>query len=537
MLPGKAVFAGMWVVASLHLTGAGIEVRGRAFEIDELRNGAQAFMNRTYTWEDVPEALTGWRFTRLNGGLRSELTATATAAGTLYLATTAGGVALPGWRLVPEWRFRYTDHNRTVVRVFSRRVRAGETVLIPQGSWTGCMLLAPDIAGRATEPEVDLRRVPGVVIDHSPALGGNYIGCPSIERLPDGELVASHSFFGPGSRKQSTVVFRSRDHGKNWTRVAAISRQWFSTLFQYEGALYLMGVGGKGSHVAIRRSDDGGVTWTEPVDGTTGLLLSDASYHSAPVPVVVDGSRIWRAMEDRSAGGRWPAHFRAFMMSAPLGADLLAASSWTVSNRLAGNKAWLDREFKGWLEGNAVVAPDGGMVNILRADTWVGGKAAVIRIGPAGKASSFDPETGFIDFPGGAKKFTIRFDPVSKLYWSLTNPVNEDERAARTAGTMRNTLALVSSPDLIEWTVRRKVLHHPDPVNHAFQYVDWQFDGEDLAAVSRTAFDDGLGGARNQHDANLFTFHRVTDFRRSTGAGKRVDSVPGTGESGRQKPP
>lgn len=55
--------------------------------------------------------------------------------------------------------------------------------------------------------------------------------------------------------------------------------------------------------------------------------------------------------------------------------------------------------------------------------------------------------------------------------------------------------------------------HHPDLEKHAFQYVDWQFDGADLVAASRTAFDDGLGGAHNQHDANYMTFHRVRAFR------------------------
>ncbi len=41
-----------------------------------------------------------------------------------------------------------------------------------------------------------------------------------------------------------------------------------------------------------------------------------------------------------------------------------------------------------------------------------------------------------------------------------------------------------------------------------FQYVDWLFDGNDIIAVSRTAFN----GARNYHDANHLTFHRVRDF-------------------------
>ena len=52
-----------------------------------------------------------------------------------------------------------------------------------------------------------------------------------------------------------------------------------------------------------------------------------------------------------------------------------------------------------------------------------------------------------------------------------------------------------------------------DPFKHAFQYVDWQFERDDLIAVSRTAFDDAFGGAANQHDANYLTFHRIERFR------------------------
>jgi hypothetical protein len=77
----------------------------------------------------------------------------------------------------------------------------------------------------------------------------------------------------------------------------------------------------------------------------------------------------------------------------------------------------------------------------------------------------------------------------------------------------RNTLALVASADLHRWTIRSVVLHHPDVNFHAFQYVDFQFDGNDMIALSRTAYDDGLGGAHSQHDSNLITFHRFKGFR------------------------
>jgi hypothetical protein len=56
----------------------------------------------------------------------------------------------------------------------------------------------------------------------------------------------------------------------------------------------------------------------------------------------------------------------------------------------------------------------------------------------------------------------------------------------------------------------------PDVKNHGFQYVDWQFDGADIIAVCRTAYEDGVGGARNCHDANFLTFHRWKNFRTLT---------------------
>ncbi|MCD6508382.1 hypothetical protein J7M22_17420 [Candidatus Poribacteria bacterium] len=77
---------------------------------------------------------------------------------------------------------------------------------------------------------------------------------------------------------------------------------------------------------------------------------------------------------------------------------------------------------------------------------------------------------------------------------------------------MRNTVVLISSSDLRDWAVRKIILHHPDTRYHAFQYLDWQFEGKDIIAVARTAYDDGLGGAHNQHDANFMTFHRISGF-------------------------
>ena len=115
-------------------------------------------------------------------------------------------------------------------------------------------------------------------------------------------------------------------------------------------------------------------------------------------------------------------------------------------------------------------------------------------------------------FPGGCKKFTIRRDKRTGSYWTLSNAVLPQHRGGNRERT-RNAVALMCSTDLRRWTTRCVVLYHPDPRKNGFQYLDWQYGGDDLIAVSRTAHDDGLGGANSQHDANFITFHRFRNFR------------------------
>lgn len=380
----------------------------------------------------------------------------------------------------------------------------------------------------AEEPKPDHSQVPGVVIDHSPASSGLYIGSPSIAILPDGSYAASHDFFGPKSSEHQsaiTAVFRSHDRGKTWEQTARIDGAFWSNLFVHGGRLYLMGTNRHHGLVVIRRSDDGGRTWTEPKDERSGLLTPSGQFHTAPMPVVIHNGRLWRACEDAAGGIRWGERYRPMMLSVPVGADLLVRSNWTMSNYVPRNPQWLDGRFVGWLEGNAVVTPEGNMVDILRVHYGgTGGKAAMVRISPDGLTATFDPATGFVDFPGGAKKFTIRYDEKTKCYWSLTNPVVPSARRQQAnAASIRNTLALVRSADLRNWEIRCILLHHPDVAKHAFQYPDWQFEGDDLIAAIRTAYDDGLGGAHNAHDANYLTFHRFAGFRTLSMADSVVD--------------
>ncbi len=376
-------------------------------------------------------------------------------------------------------------------------------------------------------------KVPGVVIDHVPASTGLYVGSPSIAVLADGTSVkaehveplgggprvASHDFFGPKSnefKKARTAVFGSSDRGRSWKKLSEVEGAFWSSLFVHRGALYLLGPDRHHGNILIRRSMDGGVTWTEPKDRATGLLRDQGEYHCAPMPVLEHAGRLWRAFEWRHPPVGWGINYRSGMLSAPVDADLLNAENWTNTNFLPSDRAWNGGDMGAWLEGNAVVAPDGQVVNVLRVQTRSPDeKAAIVRISADGKEASFDPATGFVEFPGGAKKFTIRFDPQSKRYWSLASIVHPKHRAANPGG-IRNTLALTCSADLRHWIVRAIVLYHPDTRKHGFQYVDWLFDGDDLIAACRTAYDDGLGGAHNAHDANYLTFHRIHDFRSKT---------------------
>jgi len=344
---------------------------------------------------------------------------------------------------------------------------------------------------------------PGVVIDHHPAATHQYIGSPSIAILPDGAYVASHDFFGRGSTQSTsavTRVFRSTDRGVTWTRTAEFNDQFWSSLLAHRGQLYLMGTTCEYGRIVIRKSADGGATWGEP-----SMLTADAGYHTATVPFVEKDGRLWRGMEYHPPG-KW-GFFQAIIMSAPVAADLMDPKSWTMTERLPYPT---DAAGAGehWLEGNAVVDRDGTVLDILRVHNVE--KAAITRV--RGNRLEFER---LIDFPGGAKKFTIRYDRKSRKYWTLSNPaLPEYPLTAKDPASVRNTLVLMSSKDLRKWKVERTVLSHPDPLKHAFQYVDWQFEGNDLVVASRTAFDDDEGGAPRGHDANYLTFHRVEGFRK-----------------------
>jgi hypothetical protein len=396
---------------------------------------------------------------------------------------------------------------------------------------------ALSLSAAAPAPSVPAGPPPGVVIARSPDPDRAYIGTPAIAILPDGTYVAAHDFFGKNDAlTDTTQVFHSRDRGATWSQVATIRGQAWFTLFVHRGALYLHGTASRYGDLTIRRSTDGGRTWTEPRDEKTGRLIR-GRFHGAPVPVVEHAGRLWRAVEERVNDLPWPLHFSSLVVSAPADSDLLDAANWTRTNGTVFDAAWFNGRRSGWLEGNIVVTPAGTLANILRLHTEPrpedafapgGGAAGLPRyevgvrceISADGRAQTFDPQRGFLHFPGSQSKYTIRFDPQTRRYWALVQKIthaHEGREWATSPIHQRNVTLLTSSADLRAWREERTVLSHrpgetlrqSDRV--AWQYLDWQFDGADLVAVSRTSW-----GGQTYHNANLMTFHRIAGFRTSS---------------------
>lgn len=482
-------------------------------ETGELLSGGLAFSNRTYLFNKVPKALSGLQFTRYRGGNVAKLKITAGETGTMYIA--ASGIEteyIPenkGWTKAEGLGFSYNDASSTSFTVYKKEVEAGDTMSIRTNSWTGIFVLSPQIEYTNimhTPPP------PGVVIYNSKASSKKFVGAPSITILDENTYLASHNISGGTS--VDSYVYKSTDKGNTWEKICEIRTLTWAKLFIHKKEVFLIGVQPRCAmgygNIVVLRSGDGGYTWTSPKDTKTGLLRT-GYYHTAPTPVVFHKGKIWKAMENQGENYSGWGPFSSFMLSIDEDADLLDATKWTFSNELTHVAGAVASSV--WLEGNAVLDKDGSIKNILRLEHNGDDKAAIVSISADGKKATFNPRTDIANLPGARKKFSIRYDEVSKRYWTLSNYVLDKDRPGNNLERVRNTIVLSYSENLIDWVIKDTLLHHPEIHYHGFQYLDWMFEGNDIIAVSRTAWDDETGQADSQHNANFLTFHRFPNFR------------------------
>jgi hypothetical protein len=376
--------------------------------------------------------------------------------------------------------------------------------------------------------------VPGVVVAKAPIVNRSFVASPAIAILKDGSYVVSHDQYGVAfkGKPKITTVYRSKDKGFTWKKQAEIEGLYWASFLVLNKDLYLMGTSQSIGDIVICKSSDNGLTWTKPLNSKTGLLF-EGRYHTAPTTFVAHKGRVWRAYEEDPDPNN-PRHFEAFVLSAPENSDLLDAKNWVKSNGLEFDVNLINARAPRWREGNMVPGPDGNMVNLIRLESRQKPKdtyklkgavegmtryeiAGKIDVSDNGKTASFNPEKGLVSFPGAETKFSVRYDPVSKRYWSLVNKITSNKPGSDfkvSPHHQRNVVMLTSSPDLVNWTEHAKLLRWNEGKTitmedkYAFQYLDWVFDGNDIIAASRTAWD-----SVNYHDSNYITFHRFKGFR------------------------
>lgn len=385
--------------------------------------------------------------------------------------------------------------------------------------WAGALaVMAPSAAPGA--PNFAL--APGVVISYQPSpstldiLFGNdvYIADSDIVVLPNGNYIASHSYFGDGSTEDSaaiTRVFRSTDQGATWTFLVQFQPLWRASLFVHGGALYIIGpTHNGGSYNTIRKSTDSGSTWTTPVDAATGKFEAVPLTGTLGTPnnPLIFNNRLF-------AGGGGRSTF-----STPTStADPLFGGDWRQSGGVQTFTTWqvglagaLGGAFIG--EGQIVASPEQGVVVMGKVEGLP--YTALMRAERNLGDVRFGPSNDFAAMPGAEKKFGAAFDAVSGKFYVLSNPILPFHAAdaSLTPQLKRNTAAVLSSRDLANWEVEKIFLYSPNIGYEAWQYLQFDFDGDDMVIASRTAFDVGdTYRPPRGHDSNLLTFHRLPDFR------------------------
>ncbi len=347
-------------------------------------------------------------------------------------------------------------------------------------------------------PAVDFSLVPGVKLDYQPlTYDGGYnaprvfISDPEIVVLSNGNYIASHALAGRSSGSDSsglTSLFRSADKGATWTSLGSKTGILRGSLFVHDGALYLLGANNDvaGNTAVVMKSTDNGTSWTTAAFTQGGPVT--------PNNPVVWSNRLW------SADG--VATFSALTTN-----NLLTPASWTLNIPYwPPSPAWVT----GITEGQIVASPELG---VFILPTVIGFPyTALARVNSSG-GSLFDTNN-FVALPGGEKKFGATYDAVSGKFFVLSNPILPVHTNSIIAANMiRNTAAVLSSRDLLNWKVEKIFLYSTDIDRDGFGYLNFDFDTTNMVVAARTAFPVGSDDPNRGHDSNLLTFHRIDDFR------------------------
>lgn len=356
--------------------------------------------------------------------------------------------------------------------------------------------------------------------DKAYIFSGSYLCSPSMIRHPDGYLLAAMDLFGRdfaarekgvlrGSPQNLTLIFRSDDDGATWHYVCELMPCFWPRMFMHNGDVYILAVSTEYGDLLIGKSTDGGKSFGTPVAllrGSNGKACNNG-IHKNPQNMLIHNGRLYGTLE----WGSWrngTFHHAAMVMSCDVNDDLLVPENWSFTEPVKFDPNYPEfegmSEFTMTIEGTIAITPDGRMLDILRFDK----PGYVI----AYEVDQTDHEaqlkySHLIKFNAGRIKFMIKYDEVSKKYYTIANRDYDHSLDY----PPRNLLSLMSSTDLENWEFVSDLIdyRHENFKKVGFQYVDFLIEGDDIIYQCRTA----MNNAVSLHDTNYMTFHKIENFR------------------------
>ncbi len=364
-----------------------------------------------------------------------------------------------------------------------------------------------------------------------------YCYTPWLENGFDGRLLASFDIAGDGLKNESGPRSEKGDYGGNQMRIYVSDDKgvsWRETgrlpmlharVFAAGNSLYALGHGGK---LLISRSDDNGETWSTPA-----CLGEEMVWHQGACGYERHDGKIWLTMEKVPYLDHWQGG-DPVLMCADEKSDLTRRESWKFSNllkfediapRYAASAPGGALGYA-YLESNVVLQRDvtnefyGKFLVFLRSNRCLFPDTAHIITGGEradGKLylEPLSDKLFYLPFPGGEMKFQVIYDEPSRLYWLIAShstytTFTRDEALHPEVKRFseRNRLELFCSQNCFDWSSAGVVACGKNHLESR-HYASLLPVGDDLLVLSRS----GDCNAKNCHDTNLITLHKVPDFR------------------------